>query len=70
MLYVQNQHGLIAPATEGQQSGIRSLAGSLSSSNPQELTLLENRDFLVAYARELIHDQAARSAKLLDHRTV
>ena len=70
VLYVQNQHGLIAPATEGQQSGIRSLAGSLSSSNPQELTLLENRDFLVAYARELIHDQAARSAKLLDHRTV
>jgi exosortase/archaeosortase family protein len=69
VLYVQNVRGVIAPATEGDQAGIRNLAGSLDANNPKELVLLQNRDFLVAYARELIRDQAIRSARLLGHST-
>ena len=65
VLYVQNQHGLIAPATEGQQSGIKTIAGIQGSDNPQQVVLLKNRDFLVAYARELIRAQASRSSKAL-----
>ncbi len=65
VLYVQNQHGLIAPATEGQQSGIKTIAGTQGSNNPQQAVLLKNRDFLVAYARELIRAQASRGSKAL-----
>jgi hypothetical protein len=66
VLYVRNQSGgLIAPAVEGRQSGIKSLAGTLNPSDPQQLTILRNRDFLVAYARELIGVQVSRSDKLL-----
>jgi exosortase/archaeosortase family protein len=65
VLYVQNQHGLIAPATEGQQNGIKTIAGIQGSDNPQEAVLLKNRDFLVAYARELIRAQASKGNKAL-----
>ncbi len=70
VLYVQNQRGLIAPATEDSQARIRSLAGSLSASNPKELTLLENQNFLIAYAREMIHRQATHSAGVLARQSV
>jgi exosortase/archaeosortase family protein len=62
VLYVQNEHGLIAPSTEGQKSGITNLAGTQGDS-----VLLQNRDFLVAYARELIRVQASRDATLAGH---
>jgi hypothetical protein len=66
---VQNQKGLIAPATEGQQSEIRNISGSLSADDPKQLILLQNRAFLVAYARELINTQADRSARLIAQST-
>jgi exosortase/archaeosortase family protein len=59
VLYVQNVRGRIAPASEGQQSGIKNLGGTGDSS-----VLLQNRDFLIAYARELIRAQASRGATL------
>ncbi len=65
VLYVQNIRGLIAPATEGQQTGIKTLTGSQGSNNSEEAILLKNRDFLVAYARELIGVQASKGSKAL-----
>ena len=65
VLYVQNQHGLIAQATNGQQAGIRNQAGVLGSNNNKQVVPLQNQDFLVAYAKEMIRDQASRSAALL-----
>ncbi len=64
VLYVQNQKGLIAPATQDQVANIKNLAGSLNPSNPQSLVLIENRAFLVTYARELIQAQVAHSAAI------
>jgi exosortase/archaeosortase family protein len=65
VLYVQNHPGLIAPVTEGQSNGIQNISGTLSADNTTQTVLLDNRDFLVAYARQLLHDQAIRSAKVL-----
>jgi hypothetical protein len=70
VLYVQNQHGIIAPATESEQSGIKTIAGPLGANNAQEEILLRNRDFLVAYARELIRVQASRGSTVLSHRSL
>jgi exosortase/archaeosortase family protein len=70
VLYVQDRHGgVITKATQGDQTGIRSLAGSLDPTNPHELALLQNRDFLVSYARELIHNQAVRSSVIATRTT-
>ncbi len=55
VLYVQNQHGVIAESRGAAQVG----------SGGRESVVLQNRDFLVAYAREMIRDQANRSAALL-----
>ena len=63
VLYVQNQHGLIAP-TEGQQSGARTVADAIDS--PGQI-LIDNRNFLIAYAREFIGAQASRGASVLSH---
>ena len=65
VLYVQNEHGLIAPKAEDQKTGITNLAGTQDDS-----VLLQNRDFLVAYARELIRVQAAQGTTLLNHRSL
>jgi exosortase/archaeosortase family protein len=65
VLYVQNQRGAIAPAAEGQRSGIKVIAGSSGVQSAQAEVLLQNRDFLVAYARELIGVQASRGATVL-----
>jgi exosortase/archaeosortase family protein len=69
VLYVQNERGLIGSTTE-KGSGVKTLVGAQDSSNPQQAVLLQNRDFLVAYARELIRAQASRSSKPLAHHTV
>ena len=69
VLYVQNQHGIVAEATRGQQAGIKNQAGVLGSNNFKQVVLLQNQDFLVAFAREMIRDQASRSATLLAGRT-
>jgi exosortase/archaeosortase family protein len=61
VLYVQNQHGIVAEATRGQQAGISTLAGVRGSNNSKQVVLLQNQDFLVAFAREMIRDQASRS---------
>jgi exosortase/archaeosortase family protein len=65
VLYVQNERGLIAPKAEDQKTGITNLAGTQDDS-----VLLQNRDFLVAYARELIRVQAAQGTTLLNHRSL
>ena len=70
VLYVQNQHGLIAQATAGQQQGIKSQADPLGSNNAKQVVLLQNQDFLVAFAKEMINDQASRSSYLLTHHIV
>jgi exosortase/archaeosortase family protein len=70
VLYVQNKRGVIAPATEGQQAGIKTLAGPAGGDNAAQVILLQNRDFLVAYARELIGVQASRGSKTLAHRSL
>ena len=70
VLYVQNKNGLIAQATRGHRTGTGNPAGALSSNGSKQVVLLQNRDFLVAYAREMIRDQASRSAALFAGRTV
>ena len=60
VLYVQNQRGVIAETKPG----------ALPGGNSQQSVVLQNRDFLVAYAREMIRDQASRGAGLLAGHTV
>jgi hypothetical protein len=69
VLYVQNEHGVIAAATRGDQAGILSQQGG-QGANPQQITQLQNEDFLTAYAREMISDQANQSAPVLANHTV
>ena len=64
MLYVQNQHGIVAEATRGQQASIENQTGALGSENAKQTVLMQNQDFLVAFAREMIRDQASRSATI------
>jgi exosortase/archaeosortase family protein len=59
VLYVQNTgHGVITPAT-AKLSGITNVAGTLG---PQDGQLIQNRQFLVAFARELIQAEAKQSS--------
>ena len=60
VLYVQNQHGVVAETVPG---------GGFAKTSTQSV-ILQNRDFLVAYAREMIRDEASRSAGLLAGRSV
>jgi len=64
VLYVQNQHGIVAEATRGQQAAITNQAGVRGSNNSKQVVLMQNQDFLVAFAREMIRDQAIRSSTL------
>ncbi len=63
VLYVQNLHGVIAEDPSGGQAGVRE-AGLNGSDNSQQVVLLQNQNFLVDYAREMIRDQAVRSQSL------
>jgi hypothetical protein len=65
VLYVQNHHGVVAEATKGEQADISHQTGVTGSNNSRQLILLQNQDFLVAYAQEMIRDEALRSASLL-----
>jgi exosortase/archaeosortase family protein len=59
VLYVQNVgQGAIVPGLT-KPAGIRNLSGSLSSSDPAQVALTNNRTFLVAFAHQLIEAQAA-----------
>jgi exosortase/archaeosortase family protein len=59
VLYVQNVgQGAIVPGLT-RPAGIRNLSGSLSSSDPAQVALTNNRTFLVAFAHQLIEAQAA-----------
>ena len=60
---MQNLHGVIAEDPSGGQAGVRE-AGLNGSDNSQQVVLLQNQNFLVAYAREMIRDQAVRSQSL------
>ena len=61
VLYVQNS-GLGVQVKGLTTAGIKNLAGNLDPANRDQLTLLNNRTFLVAFARQLITTQAQRSA--------
>ena len=61
VLYVQNS-GLCVQVKGLTTAGIKNLAGNLDPANRDQLTLLNNRTFLVAFARQLITTQAQRSA--------
>jgi exosortase/archaeosortase family protein len=61
VLYVQNAgNGAQVPGLTAPKN-LRNLAGSLDPANAGQRTLINNRAFLVAYARELIQSQALRS---------
>jgi exosortase/archaeosortase family protein len=63
VLYVQNHHGVVVEAAHRGSAGT-SQASADGSENSAQTTVLQNQDFLVAYAREMIRDQASRSASL------
>jgi exosortase/archaeosortase family protein len=58
VLYVQNHGSGVQARGITTPSGIQNVAGSLTES---DVALIRNRDFLVAFARELIGAEAARS---------
>ncbi len=61
VLYVQNS-GRGAVVGHAKARGIRNLAGSLNSADQGDVALLNNRNFLVSFAREMIQAQAKVSA--------
>ena len=65
VLYVQNQHGVIAQITHGQQAGVGNESADPGSNDSVQTTLVQNQNFLVAFAREMIRDQANRSVALV-----
>jgi exosortase/archaeosortase family protein len=68
VLYVQNLHGVVAAATSGDQARIRS--ADAQGASPQQVARLQNEDFLVAYAREMINDQANQSTAVFAKNSV
>ena len=64
VLYIQNRHGLVTESGPGTGATSGQLAGTRSAGSTQNV-LVSNRDFLVAYAREMIDDQATQSAAVL-----
>ena len=69
MLYVQNQHGVVARIHRGGPGGTSREAGVQGSDAFKRETVLQNQAFPVAYAQEMIRDQAARSAARLANQT-
>jgi exosortase/archaeosortase family protein len=69
VLYVQNAHGVVTAATQSGQAGIQSHADG-QGANPQQLVQLQNEGFLVAYAREMINDQANQSSAVFAKHSV
>ncbi len=64
VLYVKNSgKGIRVQATQT-QADIRNLAGSIDSTTPDGKQLIENRAFLVAFAREMILAQAQHGARV------
>ena len=63
VLYVQNsgQGAVVKGVTTGR--GLDNL-GSLNPNNGADLALINNRTFLVAFAKQLIDEQSSRSAKI------
>jgi exosortase/archaeosortase family protein len=62
VLYVQNQSGVVAVSSKTRLTGTTDSGGTLTQSNGHQQVLLQNRDFLVDYARQLIRVQAIRAA--------
>jgi exosortase/archaeosortase family protein len=61
VLYVQNSgRGVQVPASSGSPT-VTNVAGSLDAANPADVRLMRNRAFLVAFARQMIAEQARRS---------
>ena len=69
VLYVQNQRGVITETGGSPAAGTAKEADNAGSANAHQNVLVSNQDFLVAYAREMISDQANRSAALLGSHT-
>ncbi len=64
VLYVKNTGQGIRVQATNTQADIQNLAGSIDSNTPDGKQLIENRAFLVAFAREMILAQAQRGAKV------
>ena len=60
ILYLQNTAGTLVKV-DGAVPGITGLKGALSNLDPQEARLINNRAFLVAFARVLVADQTHKS---------
>jgi exosortase/archaeosortase family protein len=58
VLYIQNRIGTKLSIGGSGLRGVTNLAGSISGTSAVDRQLSQNRTFLVAYARELIQDQA------------
>jgi hypothetical protein len=64
VLYVKNSGKGIRVRATDTAGDIKNLAGSVGSNTADGKQLLENRAFLVAFAREMIQAQAERGAKV------
>ncbi len=65
VLYVENMHGLIAQSTPSTRAR---LANEAASGDSQQYVEAQNRNYLVAFAREMITAQANKSAPVLANR--
>jgi hypothetical protein len=63
VLYVQNAGTGAVVDGLTHLAGITNLSGSLGSNSARDLTLVNNRTFLVAYARQLIEAQAVQGGR-------
>jgi exosortase/archaeosortase family protein len=65
VLYVQNTGRGVRTSATATAADIKNLAGSLDSTTASGKELIENRAFLVAFAREMIVAQAQHGAKVV-----
>jgi exosortase/archaeosortase family protein len=69
VLYIQNQHGVVAKTASTQDAGNKRQTGAIDAETSAQGVVLQNENFLVAFAREMIRDQASRSVALASSQT-
>lgn len=62
ILYLQNTEGATV-RTKGPVPGISGISGALRASDPEQARLIQNRTFLVAFAREIVAGQLDKTDK-------
>jgi exosortase/archaeosortase family protein len=65
ILYLQNTPGEMVKVL-GQVPGVNGLANALNASNPADAVLIQNRAFLVAFARQVVAGQTLKTDKDVD----